>query len=567
MPWHYIRENRRVFFPRLYVAVGWSMARDHNGSIPYPPQLGRIEALLVKSRKNGGPPAVERRFWHNGHLFWRWVGQLAKPKTSVRVIMWRPGLFLRISGFFAFARAAGWQFGLPVANSNYFSLKVKAEGTIHIIASTNFLPRVSLAGVGPADQVAFLHRLMELLRDLCVKRQLGNWAPSLPRLAWNFYRHRFMQHRLLHHEDPELWELERQAYRGGRCEARFIGHVRQRCWYLDANSMYGWAMLHGLYPVRPVALYPRLSLRELANALKRYAVIAKVYLTTPEPAYAVRRGNQTIWPVGRFWATLTTPELAYALAHGHIVKVGLTAIYTRAPIFRSFVAYFGRLKEEAAKTGNKLLYLVAKLIIAMLHGKLGQTKRLTRKLPPLPSWAPPSAKCIDAPTGQITTLVKFGPCAWEVARTDQPADHALTAVAAHVTAYARMRQWALMRIAGMQNVFYVDTDSLFVNAAGMQNLREYLHPHQLGKLKVVDTSPGMWIFGRKNYRFGKYYKAAGVPANATWLDPATAKAVRILRMPTAIKRGDPTLVQVQQVLITAQKKYREGWQPPPRLNE
>lgn len=567
MPWHYIRHNRRVFFPRIYIAVGWSFARDHNGSIPYPPQLGRIEALLVKSRKGGGPPATERRFWHNGHLFWAWLNRLAKPKTSIRVIMWRPGLFLRISGFFTFAKKAGWQFGLPIANSNYFSLKVRAQGTIHIIASTNFLPRVSLAQVPPDQQAAFLHRLMELLRDLCVKRQLGNWAPSLPRLAWNFYRHKFMSYPLLHHEDPELWQSERAAYRGGRCEARYIGHITQPVWYLDANSMYGWAMLHGLYPVRPVAMYPSLTLRELRAALKRYAVIARVYLNTPEPAYAVRRGNLTIWPVGRFWATLTTPELAYALAHGHIQKVGLTAIYTRAPIFRAFVKYFGALKEQAAKTGNKLLYLVAKLCIAMLHGKLGQTKRITRKLPPLPAWAPPSAKMVDAHTGQISTLVKFGDHAWEVARTDQPADHALTAVAAHVTAYARMRQWALIRRAGLQNVFYCDTDSLFVNAAGLANLRRYVHPTRLGCLKVVDTSPGMLIFGRKNYRFGKFYKAAGVPAGAEWLRPDLAKAIRILRLPTAIKQGRPEAVQMQQVLITAQKKYREGWQSPPRLTE
>jgi hypothetical protein len=54
------------------------------------------------------------------------------------------------------------------------------------------------------------------------------------------------------------------------------------------------------------------------------------------------------------------------------------------------------------------------------------------------------------------------------------ADHAFPAIMSRVISECRMRLWRLMQVAGMDHVYYVDTDSLFTDHQGSTNLKAYL---------------------------------------------------------------------------------------------
>ena len=65
--------------------------------------------------------------------------------------------------------------------------------------------------------------------------------------------------------------------------------------------------------------------------------------------------------------------------------------------------------------------------------------------------------------------------------------------------------------AGWNNIFYTDTDSLFVNYAGYQNLLTEIDSKVLGKLKVEDISKtDTEIRGCKDYTFNSQIKTKGV---------------------------------------------------------
>ncbi|GAI80074.1 unnamed protein product, partial [marine sediment metagenome] len=76
------------------------------------------------------------------------------------------------------------------------------------------------------------------------------------------------------------------------------------------------------------------------------------------------------------------------------------------------------------------------------------------------------------------------------------------AIAAHVTAYARMYLWSLMQQAGYGNYFYCDTDSLIVNEDGLCKLDELITPSKLGGLKIEQEATHLWVRGLKDYVFG-----------------------------------------------------------------
>jgi len=72
----------------------------------------------------------------------------------------------------------------------------------------------------------------------------------------------------------------------------------------------------------------------------------------------------------------------------------------------------------------------------------------------------------------------------------------------------------MMTTAGLPNVFYCDTDSMFLNRPGFQNLLSYIHPTKLGLLKLDRKTTHVVIHGNKDYVFGRTIRKKGVPAKA-----------------------------------------------------
>jgi len=371
------------------------------------------------------------------------------------------------------------------------------------------------------DEVSqYCHRDVEILvkayqwwLDWIKDEDLGNFSPTIASQSFHAFRHKFMSHRILIHCNDRVTELERDSYHGGRTECRYIGRRDSSIYVLDVNSMYPYVMRNNDYPVKLLGLFKNIPVKSLSNAVKKYCTIARVQLDTNEDAYPYKHNNKLVFPVGRFETCLTTPEIAYAIDHNHIQRVIEVAVYEREPIFTSYVDYMYEKREEAKRAGDKARTLAYKLLMNSLYGKFGQRTV---------SWETIGKADID----ECYTMTAINPVTHERETYrihegviekcvgSKEAYDAFPAISAHVTAYARMYLYSLIRMAGDKHVYYADTDSLFVDEEGLNNLAEYINEYTLGKLKVESVSDYIDIRAPKDYSLSNKEKVKGVRNNA-----------------------------------------------------
>jgi len=402
-------------------------------------------------------------------------------------------------------------------NSNYF------QGTLASLGDALGFPKLDVDPLTATEKEAdpyckrdcdILLRAWQTYYQFLDTHDLGKWGKTLPSQAFNAYRHRFMGHAIHIHADERTLEIERNAYHGGRTSIFYKGGLDAGpYYYLDVNSMYPYVMAEHEYPRRMHTTKDAVSVDQLRQMLKKYQCIAAVTVRTDEPVYQTEHSGHAIHPVGQFKVTLSTPELQYALDHGHILDVHTVTRYASAPLFKSYVRFFYGLKTEYKAEDNGAFYLMVKLFLNSLYGKFGQRSSQMVKVD---IEDPDIAKCcaiVKAKTGKVRRLYRFGSTLWEQ-ETGGEAYNSAPAIAAHVTAYARMFLWSLMQQAGKGHYYYCDTDSLIVDQVGYEHLTHLLDDSRLGALKVEHKSDTCTLRAPKCYTFGDTTKRKGVPKKA-----------------------------------------------------
>lgn len=411
----------------------------------------------------------------------------------------------------------------------------KGKRTISIISSTNIYS-TSLANLGRTfnlekmevdynastleevlpycrRDVEIMQVAMEAFFGFVEKEDLGSLARTIAGQAFVAFRHRFMTEEIYIHSDPEALRLEREAYFGGRVELFFRGTFPGQVTYVDVNSMYPFVMRGNLYPTQIVTRKTYVTVSELERFLDDYLAIARVTLETSEPCYPVRNSGCLIFPVGEFETCLSTPELQYALKRGHIKKVSEVNLYMPGDVFTQYVDYFYQKRLDAKRSGDKVRNELYKLFLNSLYGKFGQRGDKWVKVGETSPEEVYQETVYDIETQTLRKVKAFGGTLFH--KVDESESYnSFPAVACHVTAYARMMLWEYMQEAGLSNVLYADTDSLFVTQAGKSRLESHFDPMKLGALKIEDESSEVTLTAPKHYTFGETVKHKGVPKTA-----------------------------------------------------
>jgi len=315
------------------------------------------------------------------------------------------------------------------------------------------------------------------------------------------------------HNNAEAINLERESYKGGRCECFVIGDLSGQPFYVfDVNSLYPFVMKRNRFPTKYVKLHHRLTPKKLGKLLTEYAVVARVVIETTEPVYAIKRGR-TIFPVGTYETTLCTPELLYALEHGHIVKVLDAVSYEQAPIFSSYVDTMYGLRQDFKIRQNKEYEQIVKYLLNSLYGKFGQKAEEWVKIGDCPG-EPDREEMILYKNPRRAMRLRYLLGELFELKGHSEAYNSFPAIASHVTAYARLYLWELMKACGHGNYVYCDTDSLMVTDVGRDNLSPYLSSTELGKLKLEKTVDHLIIRGLKDYSADEKVVIKGVRKSA-----------------------------------------------------
>jgi hypothetical protein len=362
--------------------------------------------------------------------------------------------------------------------------------------------------------VEILRRMIQSHLEFLDKHDMGNFKSTLPGQAFTAYRHRFMQHRIFTHEHPAAIALERSGYLGGRVEPFYLGTPALGPIYqVDVNSMYPHVMTNCDYPTCLIHHSKETSVADLQQRLQHHCVMARVTVNVTEPVFPYKTDKHNVYPTGRFDTVLSTPEISYALQQGWIEEVHEIAQYNARQIFTRYVDFFYGLKQQADSSGDKLHRAMAKMYLNSLYGKFGQKgykDEITGTCPIDTFTVTPG---YDVAKRQYITQICVGGTityTWQEGEGPQ----SFVAIAAHVTAQARLYLWRLITIAGRENVLYVDTDCLFVTETGYHNLRHLCDPVRLGalKLEAIDDHPE--FRAPKDYSFNQQTVRKGVPLTA-----------------------------------------------------
>lgn len=363
--------------------------------------------------------------------------------------------------------------------------------------------------------------------------------------------------KILIHNNKEAIDLERASYRGGRVECFYIGAKKDDDYYvLDINSQYPYVMSNNLYPVKYKKITHKLSRKDLQRSLSSESGIARVLIDTDEPVYAVKR-ERTIFPIGKFWAVLTTPELKYAISKGHIVEVDICVTYEQADIFSSYVKRFYALREDFKSAGVGQYEQICKLLLNSLYGKFGQKAEQWKKIGVCPNEPDRVELCFVAGEnrtrqiryllGEIFELVGYEECF-----------NSFPAISSHVTAYARLYLWELIKQAGIGHVYYCDTDSLIVDKSGLNNLENKMNPAVIGMLKLEETTQCLDIRGLKDYTTAAKNVLKGIRKNAVKLQENVYSQEKWPSFRGILRETDVNIYTIETVVKYLNRKYTKG---------
>ncbi len=397
-------------------------------------------------------------------------------------------------------------------------------------------------------------RYLHFLHD----HQLGYFAQTVPWQSFNAFRTRFMLTDIHIHVDYVVLDYERKAYHGARTECYYIGKAPEQDYFLlDVNSMYAHVMKENLFPVEFVELLVCPSLAQLSRLMEEFYVIADCLVDTDTPAFPVKTATKLVFPVGTFRCHLHDAEIRYAVGRGALVSIRYCMVYRRADIFSGYVDFFADLKTRAMAMGDATGERLAKQFLVSLYGKFGQRNPVVldqgeSNYPGVRSFIAKSKE-----SGLIWDEIHWFGRVYHVVKTfEKP--YSCPSIAGAITAYGRMYLWELINEAGMQNCYYVDTDSILVDTRGFERLLALQSESRLGFLKLASQSTALEIFNPKDYALGVHRKRKGIVETSTVQGNSGASQEQFRSMKYRLKSGDLSGVDVYTVAKNRVSSYDKG---------
>jgi len=539
-------------------------------------------ACFWKRREKGRKNTLEWYEIKDPDSFWTWVDSKIYKNTRVYLVAHNLDFDLAVLKGYSAILEKGyelikfWERGMArfylwrkenrtivgIDNANIFPGKLAhlgySLGLPKLDVDFNDVSRETLSIYCKRD-VEIMVKAWERWINFCKDEDLGSFGYTIAGQAFNSYRHRFMKKNIYIHNSEKVLQLERECYKGGRCESFYIGTpVEKKFYYLDVNSMYPYVMLEKKYPVKLVHFERNCSVNFLKQKIKEYLSCAHVRIKIDVPAFPIRVKEKTFYPIGEYDCYLTTPELQFVNKRGKILKVYTVALYDSADIFSEYVQYFYNRRLESKEKGDSTQQYFFKLMLNSLYGKFGQKSVGWEKVGECDPSLEEVESVVDRVTGKRYTIRRHNGI---VEQTKDPEEsyNSFPAIAAHVTAYARMYLFSLIEKAGIENVYYTDTDSLITNEEGYKNLQDMQDPKKLGFLKVEGETEQLEIRGPKDYTFGDIVKVKGVRSTAVEISPGVFVQEKWLGFSSRLRQGKLNTYIVERTQKTLRREYTKGY--------
>jgi hypothetical protein len=479
----------------------------------------------------------ESRVFETPESFWEWVADYTRKGTRTVVWAHNLGYDVRISRMFEILPILGYHLEWCNLDRNISSATWRSDkGTIVLADSWTWIP-LPLNVIAPQvgmikydmpnksaqeqdwahycmQDAEILYNVVVALMDFVESEGLGNWQPTGAGMAYSTWRHKFMGHKILVHDDSNAIEAERSGMHTGRAEAWRHGTIRGEKWTeVDLRTAYLTIAAECELPRKLHMHTNAISNAQYRRLHERFILLCRVEITTDVPCVPVRIKGKHVWPVGTFETWLFDPEVDIALATAASVKIREAYVYIRDPILRSWAQWVLSILGNDANNVNPIVKTHIKHCSRALIGRLSLRT---------PSWEYFGSNVDDMVgithivfpnEGVSTRLLHVGEDTLIETERREGKD-SLPMVTGYIMSECRARIWECMNACGTENIAHVDTDSVLCNTVGLDRMRRYYGAAFDDQWTIKGTFRTITVHGPRMYYRDGERKIAGVPLKA-----------------------------------------------------
>lgn len=483
--------------------------------------------------------------WHSGESaegFWQWVDEFTR--AGHRTILWfhNESYDLRTLRAFELLPGLGWRLEWCNLSRDVSVTSFRSDHGSLVVADTyTYVPKPlaeigGLVGIGkPAlpDQddsleawharcksdVLITRQLVQEILTFIRGHHLGNWQPSGAGMAYSAWRHRFLHHKVLVHDDAPAIAAEREAMHAGRAEAWWHGKcVKGPFTEWDMHMSYCRIAAECDLPVKLFAYDNKPTQTVHKWAMKHWTVLARVRVKTERPLVPCHNEDRIVWPVGEFETTLWQPELELLTNSGATYEVLEQWRYNAAPVLADWARWSMFMCAQPDDIITPAQRAFVKHQSRALIGRLGLKHSTWEDWGANPFGWLGLTDLVDGETGETSRMLHVGDNTF-VESERKEADSSLPQITGYIMSEARVRLWNAAEMADLDHVMHVDTDSIIVDRIGHGNM-ELLAAQQLrGGWRPKDTWHALDVTGPRHYRASGRRVIPGVPRTAEEVEP------------------------------------------------
>lgn len=533
--WHYVKPNETTRVPRRLIFLDTESHTDR--MIDGHEQRWAIAVACYVATRPDRTPTERWGAYDDPVLMWRDVAQWAG--TSGRTVLWTHnlGYDTRIAEAFSILPELGWELTAHnMSGHGCWLVWRKGRATLQMCDSASVfpttlaqigktlgmgklaLPDAGAGGVGLFSRcwqdVTILRAAMLSYLRWIEREDLGNWQATGAGQAWATFRHRFMDRRLLVHDDEQALAAERRAMWTGRCEAYWRGELNYQVVHeWDLELAYGHIARDTAVPVRLLGPMPDGFDWLAVLDSQTTAFLAEVTVKTGLPVVPAAHEGRILWPTGKFHTTLWDVEIRAAIEAGATVTVHRGWLYRKAPALAKWAQWCIDQVRAAGNGEGDWRYLVCKHWLRALVGRFAMTYTEWEEWARAPRHDARAHRVYDATSGESFGVVQVGQTIWREAG-QREWSQSMPMVTGYVQAVARVRLWTILSECPPRAALYADTDSVLVTDRHLRAMADVARRHPEWGLRLKRSWQGFSVWGPRQIRTGPAVRIAGVSRSA-----------------------------------------------------
>lgn len=513
-------------------------------------------------------PREEAMVFTDPSPFWEWVSDYTRPGT--RTVVWAHNLGhdVRISRMFEILPDFGFHLEWCNLDRNISSATWRSDHGTIVLADTwtwipmplaQVAPQVGLVkyempktGQGDEDWARYCMRDAEIVyhvvSDLCgfiATEGLGNWQPTGAGMAYATWRHKYMAHKVLVHDNDSAIAAERMAMHTGRAEAWRHGKLGIGNWTeVDLRNAYLRIAAESELPRKLHMHHGAISVSQYNRLRDRVAVLCRVDVDTQVPVVPVKINGRHVWPVGQFETWLWDVELDVLIGSGGTVKIREAYTYQRAPILSDWAQWVLSVLYDETDRYSSAVRTHIKHCSRALIGRISLRTSTWEHFGTNPDGIT-GMSYVSFPQEQRTARMLHVGQDTLIETARREGKDSLPMVTGWIMARCRMLLWEGMNAAGLENVAHVDTDGILVNNRGLHNMRDYYGDSFANRWALKGTYRQLEVWGPRAYwRDGKRV-VAGIPGKATEVAPGVFAGEKWSALATDLETAAGAVVTVR----------------------